>query len=69
MNSSRIDVSIEHKNLPVEVQDDKAHPNTCPSCGWVGMEKKINKAEGESRTCLKCGHKMVVAEPEEVVLA
>jgi DNA topoisomerase-1 len=44
-------------------------PDSCPNCGWVGMEKKINKAEGESRTCLKCGHKLIVAEPEEVALA
>ena len=42
---------------------------TCPNCGWLGMEKKISKAEGESRTCLKCGHRLVVAEPEEVALA
>jgi len=42
---------------------------TCPQCGWVGMEKKVNKAEGETRSCLKCGHKIVVAEPEEVALA
>jgi DNA topoisomerase-1 len=40
-------------------------PDTCPSCGWVGMEKKINKAEGETRTCLKCQHRLVVLEPEE----
>lgn len=38
---------------------------TCPSCGWVGMEKKISKAEGETRTCLKCQHKVIVLEPEE----
>ena len=44
-------------------------PDTCPECGWVGMEKKVNKAEGETRTCLKCGHKLVLAEPEEVALA
>jgi DNA topoisomerase I len=43
-------------------------PETCPACGWLGMEKKISKAEGESRTCLKCGHRVVVAEPEEVAL-
>jgi DNA topoisomerase-1 len=40
-------------------------PDTCPNCGWVGMEKKINKADGETRTCLKCQHKVVVLEPEE----
>jgi hypothetical protein len=33
------------------------------------MEKKVSKTEGETRTCLKCGHKMIVAEPEEVALA
>jgi DNA topoisomerase-1 len=44
-------------------------PETCPSCGWLGMEKKISKADGESRTCLKCGHRVVVAEPGEVALA
>jgi len=44
-------------------------PETCPACGWLGMEKKLSKTEGESRTCLKCGHKLVIAEPEEVALA
>jgi len=38
---------------------------TCPSCGWVGMEKKISKADGETRTCLKCQHRIVVMDPEE----
>jgi DNA topoisomerase I len=40
-------------------------PDTCPSCGWVGMEKKINKADGETRTCLKCQHRIVVMDAEE----
>ncbi|MGI9039929.1 MAG: type I DNA topoisomerase [Gemmatimonadales bacterium] len=44
-------------------------PDTCAECGWVGMEKKMSKAEGETRTCLKCGNKVIVAEPEEVALA
>jgi DNA topoisomerase-1 len=44
-------------------------PDTCPECGWVGMEKKVNKAEGETRVCLKCKHKIILAEPEEVALA
>jgi DNA topoisomerase-1 len=43
-------------------------PETCPNCGWLGMEKKISKAEGETRKCLKCGHQIVIAEPEEVAL-
>ena len=48
---------------------NKPVPDTCAECGWVGMEKKISKAEGETRTCLKCGNKIVLAEPEEVALA
>ncbi len=39
---------------------------TCPHCAWVGMERKVSKADGESLTCLKCGHKVQVAEAEEV---
>jgi DNA topoisomerase-1 len=41
-------------------------PETCPNCSWVGMEKKFSKTEGESLTCLKCAHKIVVADAEEV---
>jgi DNA topoisomerase-1 len=48
---------------------NKPVPETCPECGFVGMEKKVSKAEGETRTCLKCKHKIVLAEPEEVALA
>ena len=44
-------------------------PDTCAECGWIGMEKKVSKTEGETRTCLKCGNKVVLAEPEEVALA
>jgi DNA topoisomerase-1 len=40
-------------------------PDTCPSCGWVGMEKRVSKARGETRTCLKCKHEIVVLEAEE----
>ncbi|HET7423729.1 MAG TPA: type I DNA topoisomerase, partial [Gemmatimonadales bacterium] len=38
---------------------NKPVPDTCPNCGFVGMEKKVSKAEGETRTCLKCKHKIV----------
>jgi len=48
---------------------NKPVPDTCPACGYVGMEKKVSKAEGETRTCLRCKHKIVLAEPEEVALA
>jgi len=38
---------------------------TCPSCGWVGMEKKSTKAEGDRLICMKCGHQEVTLDPEE----
>jgi DNA topoisomerase-1 len=41
----------------------------CPACGYIGRERKVTKADGDVRTCLKCGHKEVVAEPEEAALA
>jgi DNA topoisomerase I len=41
---------------------------TCAECGWVGLEKRKSRAEGETRTCMKCGNKVVVAEPEEAAL-
>jgi DNA topoisomerase-1 len=47
---------------------NKPVPEECPECHWVGMEKRVNKAEGETRTCLKCGNKILVAEPEEAAL-
>jgi DNA topoisomerase-1 len=40
----------------------------CPACGWTGLEKKVSKAEGEVLTCLKCGHRNVAVEPEEMAL-
>jgi DNA topoisomerase-1 len=40
----------------------------CSECGWVGLERKVSKAEGEVRTCMKCGHKVVAVEPEEMAL-
>ena len=33
------------------------------------MEKKKTKAEGETLTCMKCGNKILVSEPEEASLA
>jgi DNA topoisomerase-1 len=40
--------------------------DTCPHCGWLGMEKRVSKARGETRVCLKCQHEVVVMEAEEV---
>ncbi|HXE57151.1 MAG TPA: type I DNA topoisomerase [Gemmatimonadales bacterium] len=41
---------------------------TCPRCGWVGMEKRVSKAQGERRTCLKCRYEEVVLEAEEAAI-
>jgi acetyl-CoA carboxylase carboxyl transferase subunit beta len=49
----RIDVSIEHKNLPEQPQDGKAHPNTCPSCGSHYREDEL---ELNLRVCPQCGY-------------
>lgn len=53
MAGSRIDVSIEHKHLPDQSQDGKAHPNTCPSCGSHYREDEL---EQNLRVCPQCGH-------------
>ena len=51
--SPRIDVSIEHKNLPEEPRDEKQHPNTCPACGSHYREDEL---ERNLRVCQHCGH-------------
>ena len=48
---------------------NKPLPEPCAECGWVGLEKKMSKAEGDMRICMKCGNRTVVAEPEEAALA
>jgi acetyl-CoA carboxylase carboxyl transferase subunit beta len=49
----RIDVSIEHKNLPEPSQDEQKHPNTCPACGSHYREDEL---ERNLRVCQHCGH-------------
>ena len=53
MAESRIDVSIEHKNLPAEPQDGKVHPNTCPSCDSHYREDEL---ERNLRVCPQCSY-------------
>jgi DNA topoisomerase-1 len=48
---------------------NKPVAETCPECGWVGMEQKKTRADGETRTCMKCGNRIIVTEPEEAALA
>ncbi len=35
-------------------------PDPCPACGSVGAERRITKARGEYRKCLKCQHEFTV---------
>jgi acetyl-CoA carboxylase carboxyl transferase subunit beta len=49
--SSRIDVSIEHRNAP-EPPDAK-HPNTCPECG---SHYRDDELEATLWVCPQCGH-------------
>jgi acetyl-CoA carboxylase carboxyl transferase beta subunit len=50
--SSRIDVSIEHKNAP-EPPSGKRHPNTCPGCSSHYRDDELDAAH---RVCPQCGH-------------
>src|SRR5256885_927671 len=50
--AARIDVSIEHKHAPPEV-DGKRHPNTCPSCG---SHYRDDELEEHLNVCPQCGH-------------
>jgi acetyl-CoA carboxylase carboxyl transferase beta subunit len=48
---ARIDVSIEHRNVPEP--DGKPHPNTCPKCGSHYRDDELDK---HLRVCPHCGH-------------
>src|SRR5438477_5752266 len=49
--SSRIDVSIEHRNVPEP--PGKQHPNTCPGCG---SHYRDDELEAALWVCPHCGH-------------
>jgi acetyl-CoA carboxylase carboxyl transferase beta subunit len=53
---ARIDVSIEHKNLP-EPDKGKPHPNTCPGCGSHYRDDELDE---HLRVCPQCGHHFAV---------
>jgi acetyl-CoA carboxylase carboxyl transferase beta subunit len=50
--AARIDVSIEHKHAPPEL-DAKRHPNTCPGCG---SHYRDDELEEHLNVCPQCGH-------------
>jgi acetyl-CoA carboxylase carboxyl transferase beta subunit len=60
----RIDVSIEHRNLPEQSKDDKKHPNTCPGCGSHYREDEL---ERNLRVCEHCGHHFPVKARARIV--
>jgi acetyl-CoA carboxylase carboxyl transferase beta subunit len=62
--ASRIDVSIEHRNLPEESRDEKPHPNTCPKCESHYREDEL---ENNLRVCPHCGYHFPVRARERVV--
>src|SRR5438067_8964018 len=51
MSSSRIDVSIEHRDAPEP--DRKKHPNTCPRCD---SHYRDDELERTLWVCPQCGH-------------
>jgi acetyl-CoA carboxylase carboxyl transferase beta subunit len=61
--ASRIDVSIEHRNLPEESRDEKPHPNTCPKCESHYREDEL---ERNLRVCPHCGYHFPVRARERV---
>src|SRR5574341_81640 len=44
-------------------------PETCPHCGYVGLEKRMTKARGEYRKCLKCEQESALPEGTPAAVA
>jgi acetyl-CoA carboxylase carboxyl transferase beta subunit len=59
--SSRIDVSIEHRNVP-EPSRDK-HPNTCPECD---SHYRNDELEAALWVCPHCGHHFPMRAPARI---
>ena len=60
--TSRIDVSIEHKQAP-EPPPAKKHPNTCPECG---SHYRDDEMVANLRVCTHCGHHFPVRARERI---
>jgi acetyl-CoA carboxylase carboxyl transferase beta subunit len=63
MAEARIDVSIEHKNLPAQPGEAKKHPNTCPKCHSHYRDEELDRA---LRVCPQCGHHFVVRSRQRI---
>ena len=62
-DSSRIDVSIEHKHAPPGEPSGKKHPNTCPGCG---SHYRDDELEASLRVCPQCGHHFPVRARDRI---
>jgi acetyl-CoA carboxylase carboxyl transferase subunit beta len=58
--SSRIDVSIEHRNVP---EPPGKHPNTCPECS---SHYRDDELEAALWVCPHCGHHFAMRAPSRI---
>ena len=63
MAQSRIDVSIEQKGPATRVDQDRKHPNTCPSCG---SHYRDDELERHLAVCPQCGHHFPLSARERI---
>jgi acetyl-CoA carboxylase carboxyl transferase subunit beta len=61
--ASRIDVSIEHRNLPDEARNEKPHPNTCPKCESHYRDDELDQ---NLWVCPQCGHHFAVGARKRI---
>jgi acetyl-CoA carboxylase carboxyl transferase subunit beta len=61
--AERIDVSIEHRNLPEPSSNDRPHPNTCPKCGSHYRDDELAE---NLRVCPQCRHHFAVRARERI---
>jgi acetyl-CoA carboxylase carboxyl transferase beta subunit len=61
--ADRIDISIEHRNLPEPSKNDKPHPNTCPECGSHYRQDELVANLG---VCPHCNHHFRVRAAERI---
>ena len=61
--AERIDVSIEHRNLPEPATNERPHPNTCPNCGSHYRDDELAE---NLRVCRQCNHHFPVRARERI---
>jgi acetyl-CoA carboxylase carboxyl transferase subunit beta len=61
--AERIDVSIEHRNLPAPSTNEKPHPNTCPGCGSHYRDDELAE---NLRVCPQCNYHFAVRARERI---